>query len=102
MNFEEFLSGIIKKALEDFISKEGKEILAARKMEDEANRLLNLTRTFEEEKGRTATLSELAELMGLPESEVENIIRVSFSAMSLGDKSEEAAPGKNPLKDGWG
>ena len=100
---EAFLTERIRAAIEEFIRLEGVETLASRKLEDEANRLINLTRDFEAEHERAASLAELSELMGLPEDEVENIMRISYSAMTMGDKSagEEKAPQRNPLRDGW-
>ncbi len=100
---ESFLAVRVRGALEEFIRLEGVESLAAHKLEDEANRLINLTRDFETEHERTATLSELAQLMGLPEDEVENIMRISYSAISLGDSNSTGQkPAKDPLRDGWG
>lgn len=95
----------VRAAVEEFIRAEGEEVLAAKKMEDEANRLITLTKEFEDENGRTATLPELAKLMGLTEDEVENIMRVSYSAITLGDIGDGGRPrggGRDPLRNGWG
>ena len=54
-------------------------------MAREANRLLEVTEALEEELGREVTLAELAERMKLPGDEVENILRVSYSAMEIGE-----------------
>ena len=119
---DEFFVSKIREAIENFISEEGRISLAAAKMEEEANRLFEITKDFEDENGRPATLAELAELMGMSEDEVENILRVSYSAMMLGDVGEDESKqitepkdedggdeagyfgdGKrNPLIDGWG
>ena len=117
---DEFFVSQIRDAIENFITEEGREALASAKMEEEANRLFEITKDFEEENGRTATLAELADLMGMSEDEVENILRVSYAGIMLGDVGDDEPaqdddqsddgedPGyfgidkKNPLTDGWG
>lgn len=85
-----FLEKRIDDALKALIAEQGSFQLAGETMAREANRLLRVTKEFEEDNGRAATLPELAEAMQLAEDEVENLIRVSYSAMQKGDESESA------------
>lgn len=88
--FAEYLETRIGNAMKALIQEQGGYDKAAEDMARQANRLLEVTRELEEELGRTVTLSELAREMKLPEDEVENILRVSYSAMQSGDKSAES------------
>lgn len=104
--FAEFLETRIENAMKALIQEQGGYEKAAGDMAREANRLLEVTRELEEELGRTVTLPELARKMQLPEDEVENILRVSYSAMQSGDKSERSGEGEagtqgpyNPVED---
>jgi len=105
-SFRTFLDGRITSAMDRLLEQEKGQKDAASKMALEANRLLYLTGVLEEELEREPTLAELAEKMGMPEDEVENIMRISLSAADLGDAGEpeepETASAKhNPLKEGW-
>lgn len=82
-DFEEFIAGAVDKAIEAFIEEEGKTELAAGKLEDESNRLMEVIRDFEEEHDRAATPEELAEQMHLDVDEVERLVRISHSAIKL-------------------
>jgi len=105
-SFRTFLDGRIEAAMDRLLNEEQGQKHAAGKLAEEANRLLYLTGVLEEELEREPSLAELAEKMGLPEDEVENIMRVSLSAAEMGDvgepeEAEQAAPKSNPLKEGW-
>lgn len=78
--FSQLLKEKINGALAAFIDEEGAATLASAKLEAETNRLMKITKEFEEETGQTASLSELAKLSGLSEDEVEELIRISVSA----------------------
>jgi len=125
--FAKHLSNKIHEGMMNFIDEEGAVKLSEAKLEEEVNRLMLLTKNFEEENNRPATLEELAKLSGLTIEETEELVRISYSAMQMGDNSEggnkepginpdpgfepgpginpdldfEPGPGKNPLKDGW-
>ncbi len=86
-DFEEYIAKAIDHAINEFVEAEGRGKLAAGKLEAEANRLLEITRDFEEEHERPATLEELSDLMGLEQDEIERIVRTSYSAIKLGDRS---------------
>lgn len=88
-NYTEYFSELIDIALNAFIAEESEAAMAANNMKDQANRLLDITTKFEEEYDRAATLPELANLMGLEEEEVENILKTSYNAMKLADGNNE-------------
>lgn len=85
-----FLESRIDRALKALVQEQGSFDKAGEQMAREANRLLEVTETLEEELGRAVTLAELAERVKLPEDQVENILRVSYSAMEIGGGDSEA------------
>lgn len=98
-SFAVFLETRIDNAMKALIAEQGSFHLAGETMAREANRLLRVTKELEEENGRAATLPELAEAMQMTEDEVENLIRVSYSAMQKGDENADAA--QDPGRAGW-
>lgn len=85
--FASFLERRIDAAMKALIAEQGGFDAASENMAREANRLIEITKEFEEEMGRTASLAELASSMNLSEDEVERIMRVSYSAMENGDRN---------------
>ena len=85
-DIEEFIADAVDRAIEAFLEEEGKTRLASGKLEDEANRLLDVIHDFEEEHDRPAAPEELAELMRLDVDEVERLVRISHSAIKLAEK----------------
>lgn len=85
-----FLESRIDQAMKALVQEQGSFDRAGEQMAREANRLLEVTETLEEELGREVTLAELAEGMKLSEDEVENILRVSYSAMEIGEGDSDS------------
>ena len=85
-DFEQEIKHAVYEAINALLEEEGSNQVAAAKLEEEANKLLEITKDFEEEYDRPATLPELAKLMKLSEDEVEQILRVSYNAMKIGDQ----------------
>ena len=99
-----YLTAQIDEALAELIRAETGISETGKRLAMDANRLLRVTSEFEEEYGRTATLKELAERMHMTEDEVESIMRISYSAMEIGDVTEpqDDKPAKrDPYRDGW-
>lgn len=83
-----FLEKRIGAAMEKLLREQRGYSQAAERMALDANRLLALVKELEEELGRAATLSELAERMQLPEDYVEEVMRISYHAMENGDRRD--------------
>ena len=82
-------------ALKALIAEQGGFDHTAEKLAREANRLLRITKEFEEAFGREASLAELAEEMQMTEDEVEAVMRTSYSAMEIGDSADGAPSQEN-------
>ena len=90
-----FLENRVDEALKALIAEQGGFDHTAEKLAREANRLLRITKEFEEEFGREASLAELAEEMQMTEDEVEAVMRTSYSAMEIGDSADCAPSQEN-------
>ena len=90
-----FLENRVDEALKALIAEQGGFDHTAEKLAREANRLLRITKEFEEEFGREASLAELAEEMQMTEDEVEAVMRTSYSAMEIGDSADGAPSQEN-------
>ena len=101
--FRRMLEEKIREAIEAHLKEEEVADAAAIRFAREANRLFEVTQTFEEREGRAASMDELVRETGLTESEIEYIIRVSQSAIERGDASpgEEDGNDRDPLTEGW-
>jgi DNA-directed RNA polymerase sigma subunit (sigma70/sigma32) len=71
----------IEQAMDAAIGEETHFTETAEKLARDANRLLTLTRELEEQLGRSASLTELAEKMGEAEEYIKEVMRVSQAVM---------------------
>ena len=85
----EYLRGRVDTAMKRAVAEHTGHVRAGEKIAREANRLLAATMDFEEENGREASLSELSEMVGLPEDSVKELIQISLDAAALGDRADQ-------------
>jgi RNA polymerase primary sigma factor len=71
----------IEQAMDAAIGEETHFTETAEKLARDANRLLTLTRELEEQLGRSASLTELAEKMGEAEEYIKEVMRISQAVM---------------------
>ena len=83
MDFQEFLAGEIKNAIEMALEENKVEAMSAKKVADRANRLDEVATALAKELGREATAEELAVKMGLSEEEVKDIMKISLDAVNV-------------------
>ena len=83
-----FLEKKVEEAMGALIREQRGYDRTGERMAEDANRLLVLVKELEEELGRAATLTELAERMQLPEDYVEEVMRISYHAMENGDRRD--------------
>lgn len=81
--FEEFLKGWVRTALQEVVKRQNEEEEVQREMLNLINALEDTSKTLVEELGREATVEELAERMKLPVDDVKDIMKMALDAMNV-------------------
>ena len=71
----------IEEAMDAAVGEENEFVQTAEKLARDANQLLSITKELEEELGRSATLTELAQRMGEAEEYIKEVMRISQAVM---------------------
>lgn len=82
-SFEKLLESRIRVRMEEIINDQKKEADIEEEMLARVNVLQEVSKSMEEELGREAKLSELAERMKMTEDEVREIMKVTMDALSM-------------------
>lgn len=81
--FEEFLKGWVRTALQEVARRQDEEANAQREMLELVNALEDTSKTLAQELGREATVEELAGRMRLTVDDVKEIMKMAMDAMKL-------------------
>ncbi len=81
--FETFLKGWVRTALQEVVRRQDEEMEAQREMLELINALEDTSKTLAEELGREATVEELAERMRLTTDDVKDIMKMAMDAMKF-------------------
>lgn len=88
-DFHNHLYASIKNALNDAVLEQNSSIRVGSHAADRANELDRASITLSKELDRTPTLEELSKYLSLPENEVERIMKMSLSALTINENIDE-------------
>ena len=88
-DFHNHLYASIKNALNDAVLEQNSSIRVGSHAADRANELDRASITLSKELDRTPTLEELSKYLSLPEDEVERIMKMSLSALTINENIDE-------------
>ena len=88
-DFHNHLYASIKNALNDAVLEQNSSIRVGSHAADRANELDRVSITLSKELDRTPTLEELSKYLSLPEDEVERIMKMSLSALTINENIDE-------------
>lgn len=86
--FERFLEGWVRTALQETVKRQDKEFEVQQEMLDLVNGLEETAKNMAEELGREATVEELAERMKMTVDEVKDIMKIAIDALGASGESE--------------